>query len=78
MSKFDLGWRDSERMKMGLYWQKDRPTFHDYANTILDWLLAIALAASLLLLMGLLDARDQQIAAKEASAECGKPIAVTN
>lgn len=74
-TKFDLGWRDSQRMKRGLYWKKPKPTWEDYAETVLNWLFIALVLAAVLFLYGYLDARDAKIAAEIEATESSRQFA---
>jgi hypothetical protein len=75
MNRYDIGWRDSLRMKAGLYWQKDRPTWEDIADTAFDVLFFAVIVIAFVLLFGWLDARDARITAEIEATESAQQFA---
>lgn len=74
-TKYDLGWRDSLRMKQGIYWRKPHPTWEDVAETVINWLFFALVLAAILFLAGYLDARDAKVAAQVEATESAKQFA---
>lgn len=64
MSKYDIGWRESARLRAGLYWQGNRPSLRDYRDGLMQFIAGFAAALIFFLVVGLLDAHDARVTAQ--------------